>query len=112
METVRSPAGRGLIRPVRGEFVTDLLGADDAAVVWRKGHDHDLHTMAAMTQAIAEEFIVRETCAVPYLYRYLVPVLPETPQATEFLEGVFEEEASLGGRGDIVLIGRRIVASL
>ena len=68
--------------------------------------------MAAMTQAIAEEFIVRETCAVPYLYRYLVPVLPETPQATEFLEGVFEEEASLGGRGDIVLIGRRIVASL
>ncbi len=112
LETLRAPAGRALIQPVSGAFVTDLLGADDAVVVWRQSHDHDLHTIAAMTQAIAEEFIVRETCAVPYLYRYIVAVLPETPQATEFLQGVFEEEARLGGRGDIVLIGRRIVASL
>ena len=112
LETLRAPAGRGLIQPVRGAFVTDLLAADDAVVVWRQSHDHDLHTIAAMTQAIAEEFIVRETCAVPYLYRYIVAVLPETPQATEFLQGVFEEEARHGGRGDIVLIGRRIVASL
>ncbi len=112
LETLRAPAGRRLIQPVRGAFVTDLLEADDAAVVWRQSHDHDLHTIAAMTRAIAEEFIVQETYAVPYLYRYLVPVLPETPQATEFLQGVFEEEARHGGRGDIVLIGRRIVASL
>jgi len=112
LETLRSPAARGLIQPIRGAFVTELLGADDAIVVWRNGHDHDLHTMAAMTQAIAEEFIVHEPFAVPYLYRYLVPVLHETPQATEFLQGVFEEEVRLGGRGDIVLIGRRIVASL
>jgi len=112
LETLRAPAGRALIQPVSGAFVTDLLAADDAVVVWRKSHDHDLHTIAAMTQAIAEEFIVRETCAVPYLYRYIVAVLPETPQATEFLQGVFEEEARLGGTGDIVLIGRRIVASL
>ena len=61
---------------------------------------------------IAEEFTVQETCAVPYLYRYLVPVLPKTPQATEFLQGVFEEEARLGERGDLLLIGRRIVACL
>ena len=112
LETLRSPAGRGLIQPDRGEFVSDLLGADDVVVAWRKCHHHDLHTITAMTQAIAEEFIVRETCAVPYLYRYLVPALPETPQAAEFLQGVFEEEASLGERGDIVLIGRRIVAAL
>ena len=111
LETLRSSAGGGLIQPVRGEFVTDLLGADDANVVWREGHDHDLHTMATMTEAIAEEFMPQDTCAVPYLYRYLIPVLPDTPQATQFLEGVFEEEARLGGKSDIVLIGRRIVAS-
>ena len=103
---------RRLIRPLRGEFVTDLLEADDAVGAWRNGHDHDLHTMAAMTQAIGANFTVRNACAVPYLYRYLVPVLPQTPQAAEFLEGVFEEEANLGEKGDIVLVGRRIVGSL
>jgi hypothetical protein len=62
-----------------------------------------------MTQAIAEYFIIRETQQVPYLYRYLVPVLPETLQATAFVEEVVREEARLGERGEIVLVGRRIV---
>ena len=62
-----------------------------------------------MTQAIAEHFIIQETQQVPYLYRYLVPVLPETAQATAFVEEVVREEARLGECGAIVLIGRRIV---
>ncbi len=112
LETLRSPTGRSLINPVRGALVTDLLEADDAVIVWHKCHDHDLHTITTMTQAIAEDFIIRETLIVPYLYRYLVPVLPETPRATEFLESIFKEEARLGATGEIVLIGRRIVGSL
>ena len=63
-----------------------------------------------MTQAVADYFIVEDTCAVPYLYRYLAPVLPATALAADFLRGILEEEAQLGARGDIVLIGRRIVA--
>ena len=91
--------------------MTELLAADEPVDVWRKDHDHGLHTIAAMSEAIAKDFIIRETCEAPYLYRYLVPVLPETPQATDFLESVFKEEARLGATGAITLIGRRIVGS-
>jgi len=112
LEILRSPVAKKLIQPVLGEFVTDLLEADDAVSFWCKDHDHDLHTILTMTRAITQEFTITETCAVPYLYRYLVPVLPETLKATAFLEWVFEQETSYGARGNIALIGRRIVASL
>ena len=64
-----------------------------------------------MNVAIPEHFIVRETQTVPYLYRYLVPVLSETQEAAAFVEEVFQEEAHLGKKGDVVLIGRRTVGS-
>ena len=112
LEILRSPVAKKLIQPVLGEFVTDLLEADDAVSFWCKDHDHDLHTILTMTRAITQEFTITATYAVPYLYRYLVPVLPETPKATAFLEWVFEQETSYGARGNIALIGRRIVASL
>ena len=111
LRTLRSSAKAGLLQLVSGELATDLLEAEDARLAWSRSHDHNLHTIGEMTAAIAEKFVVHSSCTVPYLYRYLVPVLPRTPQAAEFLEGVFDEEALLGRRGDIVLIGRRIVAS-
>jgi SAM-dependent methyltransferase len=111
LEVLRSQTGRALIAPVADEFVTDLLVATNPAAVWHNSHDHELHTMLAMTQAIAEHFVIRETKLVPYLYRYLVPVLSETPEAAAFVEEVFREEARLGECGEVVFIGRRIVAS-
>ena len=64
-----------------------------------------------MTQAIAEDFTLRATHNVPYLYRYLVPLLPETGEAAAFVEEVFREEARLGALGEITLIGRRVVGA-
>jgi SAM-dependent methyltransferase len=109
LEVLGSQTAEAIIARVPGELVTDLLGSKDPFAVWHQSHDHQLHTTAAMTQAIAEYFIIQETEQVPYLYRYLVPVLPETPQATAFVEEVVREEAHLGERGAIVLVGRRIV---
>ena len=109
LEVLGSQTAAAIIAPVPGEFVTALLGSKDPFAVWHQSHDHQLHTTAAMTQAIAEHFIIQETQQVPYLYRYLVPVLPETAQATAFVEEVVREEARLGERGAIVLVGRRIV---
>jgi SAM-dependent methyltransferase len=111
LEVLGSQAAKALITPVPREFVTDLLGSKHPAAVWHQSHDHELHTIAAMTQAIAEYFIIRETQQVPYLYRYLVPVLPETLEAAAFVEEVVREEAHLGERGAVVLVGRRIVGS-
>ena len=111
LEVVGSQTAEAIIAPVPSEFVTDLLGSQDPFAVWHQSHDHQLHTTAAMTQAIAEYFNIRETQQVPYLYRYLVPVLPETPRAAAFVEEVVREEARLGERGAIVLVGRRIVGA-
>ena len=106
---LRSRNARALITPVPGEFITTILGAADLSATWHRSHDSEHHTIAAMTRAIAERFVIRESEEVPYLYRYLVPVLPETPEAHVFVEDVFREETRLGQRGEIVLIGRRIV---
>jgi hypothetical protein len=65
-----------------------------------------------MVEAIAEHFLVHEIHSVPYLYRYLVPVLAENPDAAAFVDQVLQQELRLGQRGQVVLIGRRIVASL
>lgn len=110
LTVIGSANGRALISLVPGEFVSDLYNAKDKAATWQRNHDHDLHTMADMTEAIAEEFVIREVFPVPYLYRYLVPVLPETTKATAFIRGIFEEETRLGLVGDLKLIGRRIVS--
>ena len=110
-EVLRSKQGAQLIYPVVGSFVTDLLCSRDPVALWQEHHNDDIHSMTAMSQAIAQYFVVRETLAIPYLYRYVVPVLPETPQAAAFVDEIFREEAHRGQKGQIVLIGRRIVAS-
>lgn len=109
LEALGSRTGRALLEPVPGAFVTKLLASRDPVAEWHRSHDHDLHTVAAMTRAITERFIIREAQSVPYLYRYLVPVLPETAEAAVFLEGIFREEARLGELGEVMLIGRRLV---
>ena len=110
-EVLRSKKGAELIHPVAGSFVTDLLCSRDPVALWQEHHNHDIHSMTAMSQAIAQYFIIREALAIPYLYRYVVPVLPETPQAAAFVGEIFREEAHRGQKGQIVLVGRRIVAS-
>jgi len=111
LEVLRSERGRALIRPVPGEFVTDLLGSGDPVAAWHRSRAHELHSMPAMTRAIEESFTVRETQSVPYLYRHIVPVLDETRESAAFLNAVFQHESRLGEQGEIVLIGRRIVGA-
>lgn len=111
VKTLRSAMDLGLTRRVPGELATDLLEMENPKVAWQESHHADLHTIATMNRAIAAEFVVQEHGAVPYLYRYLVPVLPETQAAAEFLKGVFDDEAHRGRQGEIELIGRRIAAS-
>lgn len=104
-------AAQALIASIPDAFVTKLLASPDPAAEWHKNHDHELHPVSAMTGAIAEYFTLRDARSAPYLYRYLIPVLPETPEATAFVEEVRQEEARLGERGEITLIGRRLVGS-
>jgi SAM-dependent methyltransferase len=111
VKVLRSTQGKALINPVADQLVTELLSAADVMQTWRDNRAHDLHPFTAMNEAIAAQFVVREAQAVPYFYRYLIPVLPETSEAASFVDEVFQKETILGNRGEIVLLGRRIVAS-
>src|SRR5437660_5675005 len=108
---LRSTQGKALINPVAGQLVTELLSATDVMQTWRDNRALDLHPFTAMNEAIAAQFVVLETQSTPYFYRYLIPVLPETSEAASFVDEVFQRETILGNRGEIALLGRRIVAS-
>ena len=109
--TLRSEPVRAMMIPSDDELATGLLGAVDPLEEWRRDHDHDLHTWQTMVAAVEAELDVEMTRAVPYLYRYLVPVLPPSPDAAELLASIRDDEARLGASGEIHLIGRRLVAS-
>ena len=112
VKALRSEQGKASINPIADQLATKLLSASDVMQTWRRNRAHDLHSFAAINEAIAARFVVRETQSVPYFYRYLVPVLATTSQAASFIDEVFQQESVLGERGEIVLLGRRIVAFL
>ncbi len=110
VRVLRSKQGTALINPIAGQLVTELLSSTDVLKAWHDNRGHDVHSITTMTEAIAERFVVREIESVPYLYRYLIPVLTENAKAAAFVNEVFQEELLLGQRGEVVLVGRRIVA--
>ena len=109
VKILRSEQGMALINPVAGQLVTELLSSTEVMNVWHRNPGHDLHSITTMNEAIAERFVARETQSVPYLYRYLVPVLADTSEAASFVSEVLQQESLAGERGEIVLLGRRIV---
>ena len=111
VKVLRSRQGIALINPVAGQLVTELLSATDVKDAWQHNRGDDVHSITTMNETIGERFVGRETQSVPYLYRYLIPVLAETSEAASFVKDVFQQEAVLGKRGEVVLLGRRIVAS-
>ena len=111
VKVLRSTQGKALINPVADQLVTELLSATDIMQTWRDNRAHDVHPFTAMNEEIAAQFVVLETQSTSYFYRYLIPVLPETSEAASFVDEVFQQETILGNRGEIVLLGRRIVAS-
>jgi len=112
VSVLRSKDGTALIKPVPSQLVTELLSSKDLWATWQDNRGNELHAITTMVEAIAEHFVVRETHSVPYLYRYLVPVLAENSDAAAFVDQVLQQELRLGQRRQVVLIGRRIVASL
>jgi SAM-dependent methyltransferase len=112
VKILRSKRAKAMINLIADQLVTELLSASDVMQTWRSNRALDLHSIATIHAAIAKRFVIRETQSVPYFYRYLVPVLTTTSQAVSFIDEVFQQENVLGERGEIVLLGRRIVASL
>jgi SAM-dependent methyltransferase len=107
---LRSDEAARLLQPVPHEFVTHLLGAEDPHEAWRHDHGHEIHEIGTMVAAVSGHFDVERLAGAPYLYRYLVPVVPDTRVAADFVESTLRAEADAIARGRITAIGRRIVA--
>jgi SAM-dependent methyltransferase len=109
LDILRSDQSKLHVVPVEEAFVTKLLSAEDPVKAWHDNHNPALHPIAAITAAVLEHFEILQSGSVPYLYRYLVPVLPETKAAATFVAQIFDEE-SCAAQDEIMLMGRRVVA--
>ena len=102
-----------LVSAEANHFFSDMIQSNDPAAIWQQHHqDHQVHSSQAMLACISDEFSIEETASVPYLYRYLIPVLPATRAAVKVVQRVLREEAEQARTGHVSLIGRRIVATV
>lgn len=111
LTVLESPRAQSLIAWSEDSFVTRLHNAKNPLVAWHADHDHNLHTISDMRRELNGWFNVRDTHHVPYLYRYLIPVLPATQEAWTLVKETYDEEWRLGKRKEMSLIGRRITAT-
>ena len=104
------PVAKMLVPP-KDSFIAKVLGAERPHDAWHSNHGHDLHSAETMRTEIAAQLSVKNAVSAPYLYRYLIPALPETPKAAALLEDFLNKEEQMIASGDIVSIGRRVIAS-
>lgn len=102
----RTPAWRA---PSDG-LAAALLRDGPRLELWQREHDHDLHSAAAMTAALAAALALERADPAPYLYRYLVPCLEATPRGAAVLARVMAHERKLIAAATLPAIGRRFVA--
>jgi hypothetical protein len=80
----------GMIVMKEESFSQAFLEGDGDFALWQQQHDPHLPTAPMIAAALNQVFPQVVESAVPYLYRYLLPVLPETEQgylmATHLLE--------------------------
>jgi SAM-dependent methyltransferase len=90
-------------------FATELVRSGGEFAFWQQSHDHDLHTVTAMWSALRGLFHSLSETSVPYLYRYLCPVVAENEAGYTIVSQVRDIEQRLAHLGTLTLIGRRFV---
>ena len=100
----------GALKPPPQSLVADVLSANDVKEAWGRHHHHDLHSIDAMAEAIAEAVGGCEKQAAPYLYRYLIACLRDTAEAAALLVQFLEKENEAIAEQQITPLGRRIIA--
>ena len=110
VDKVREAQAQGLLRESVDAFATRLAQAPNPVLAWQAEQGHDLHAADAILDAVAQHCTITFTEEVPYAYRYLIPVIDDTPPATAWLRKVLGEERVRGKVGNLNLTGRRIAA--
>ena len=112
-DLVGTPAAQAQIAGRASEFIAGLQATTDPLGFWQERHaHHGVHAFGLLTAAAGARFAITRIERVPYLYRYLVAALPETPQAAQWLADVRRDEARRIASGAIQPLGRRLAAEL
>lgn len=108
--TVRRAPAEAPLAPLPHAFATLARTSTTPLDDWRARHADHVHPFAAMTTALAAHFDNVQVDAVPYLYRYLVQVLPATATAAAWTAQVLDAETRGIAAGTLTALGRRLVA--
>jgi len=108
---VRLLAGSGMLATQEESFVIDLAQSGGEFSFWKQSHDHELHTVTTMWAALRARFRPIGETQMPFLYRYLCPLLPENETGYAIASQVLEMEKRMAQLGAIKRIGRRFVGA-
>ena len=92
------------------DFMKAVRAKSATVNAWRKNHEPELHTAAAMLTEIRNVFGETRCEEVPYYFRYLCPAMVPSASRNEILQDLAEEERGLIEKGRILALGRRFVA--
>ena len=110
---VRTPAAQAQIAARSGGFIDGLQQASDPLLFWQERHARlGVHAFGLLTAAAGARFAITRIERVPYLYRYLVSVLPDPAAAAHWLADVRRDEARRIEAGSVQPLGRRLAAEL
>ena len=110
LESITEGPLAGMLTAPQNSFLGNLLASKAPLDAWRNDHDHDLHSIQKMAAAVSAEFNRCDVELAPYLYRYLIPCLPDAIEVCDLLKTFYEAEKAAIKEGAILPIGRRIIA--
>ena len=94
----------------RPSFGGRLMEGGGTMKVWRQEYAEDLPCIELMVEAIEKRFRICARESVPYLYRYLDPMVPDNDKGGRIAFETFKLEEKLGASRSKSLIGRRLMA--
>jgi ubiquinone/menaquinone biosynthesis C-methylase UbiE len=86
------------------EVLATLLKRGGELACWQEHHDHDLHSTWTQRTVLKQVFEQVSESKMAYLYRYLLPALPETEQGYTIAMHLVELEQRMGQAGGITLM--------
>jgi SAM-dependent methyltransferase len=90
-------------------FGDHLFRAEDKFEAWKAGHDHDIHSAAAMEANLRAHFGGVETLTAPYLYRYVCALLEGAEGGYRVASRLVEIEQRFTDAAGLRPLGRRFV---
>lgn len=87
-----------------------LLNSIRPEQVWYHDHLPHIHPLGRMYREILVQFDQCHLEHVPYLYRYILDMVPPTAEGRATLQHMYDGEMALQEKDDAFLVGRRMMA--